>query len=119
MSESYLELRKKTVERDRSLREKVMSLEGAAELVKDGSTVGIGGSTLSRTPMAMVWALIRAGRKGLTCARSITSSEGELLFASGACNYVITSWFSQGIVWGVSRIMRLYTEEKRARFDSV
>ncbi|HYB58602.1 MAG TPA: CoA-transferase, partial [Alphaproteobacteria bacterium] len=80
LSESYLELRKKTVERDRSLREKVMSLEGAAELVKDGSTVGIGGSTLSRTPMAMVWALIRAGRKGLTCARSITSSEGELLF---------------------------------------
>ena len=67
--------------RDRSLHEKVMTLEEAAGLVEDGDTVGIGGSTLSRTPMAMIWALVRAGRKNLSCARSITSSEGELLFA--------------------------------------
>jgi glutaconate CoA-transferase, subunit A len=117
LTEPYLELRRKTVERDRSLREKVMSLAQAAELVADGATVGIGGSTLSRTPMAMIWALIRARRKGLVCARSISSSEGELLFASGACNHLLTSWFSQGIVWGVSRIMRIYTEQKRARFE--
>jgi hypothetical protein len=81
---AYNELRRRTGERDRSLREKVMSLEAAAALVTDGASVGIGGSTLSRTPMAMIWALIRAGRKDLVCCRSITSSEGELLFASGA-----------------------------------
>jgi glutaconate CoA-transferase, subunit A len=113
----YGELRRRTQERDRSLREKVMSLEEAAALVADGASVGIGGSTLSRTPMAMIWALIRAGRRDLHCARSITSSEGELLFASGASRYILTSWFSQGIVWGVSRIMRLYTESNRARFE--
>jgi len=72
---------------------------------------------LSRTPMAMIWALIRARRKNLHCARSITSSEGELLFASGTSRHLLTSWFSQGIVWGVSRIMRLYTETGRARFE--
>jgi glutaconate CoA-transferase, subunit A len=103
--------------RDRSLREKVMSLEEAAELVADGATVGIGGSTLSRTPMAMIWALIRAGRKSLSCARSISSSEGELLLASGACDHILTSWFSQGIVWGVSKVMRHYTETGKARFE--
>jgi glutaconate CoA-transferase, subunit A len=113
----YSELRRRAAERDRSLRDKVMSLEEAAALVADGSLVGIGGSTLSRTPMAMIWALIRAGRKGLCCTRSITSSEGELLFASEASRYIVTSWFSQGIVWGVSRIMRLYTEQKGARFE--
>jgi len=113
----YLDLRRKTSERDRSLREKVMSLEEAAAFVRDGDVVGIGGSTLSRTPMAMVWALIRAGRKRLTCARGIMSSEGELLFGAGASDHVITSWFSQGIVWGVSKVMRLYTESGRARFD--
>ena len=113
----YSELRRRAAERDRSLRNKAMSLEEAAALVADGSLVGIGGSTLSRTPMAMIWALIRAGRKGLCCARSITSSEGELLFASGASEQIVTSWFSQGIVWGVSRIMRLYIEQKRARFE--
>jgi len=101
----------------RSLREKVMSLEEAAALVPDGASVGIGGSTLSRTPMAMIWALIRAGRKDLFCQRSITSSEGELLFASGASRHILTSWFSQGIVWGVSRVMRRYTETGRARFE--
>jgi glutaconate CoA-transferase, subunit A len=114
---SYTELRSRTKERDRSLREKVMSLDEAAALVPDGASVGIGGSTLSRTPMAMIWALIRAGRKDLFCARSITSSEGELLFASGTSRHILTSWFSQGIVWGVSRIMRSYTESGRARFE--
>jgi glutaconate CoA-transferase subunit A len=113
----YAELCRRTRERDRSLREKVMSLEEAASLVSDGASVGIGGSTLSRTPMAMIWALIRASRKNLLCARSITSSEGELLFASGTSRHLLTSWFSQGIVWGVSRIMRLYTETGRARFE--
>jgi glutaconate CoA-transferase subunit A len=67
--------------------------------------------------MAMIWALIRAGRKNLSCARSITSSEGELLFASGACDHILTSWFSQGIVWGVSKVMRHYTESGKARFE--
>ena len=117
MTLAYDELRRRTRERDRSLREKVMSLDEAAALVPDGASVGIGGSTLSRTPMAMIWALIRARRKDLRCARSITSSEGELLFASGASRHILTSWFSQGIVWGVSRIMRLYTETGRARFE--
>ena len=103
--------------RDRGLREKVMSLEEAADLVADGDTVGIGGSTLSRTPMAMIWALIRARKKSLSCARSISSSEGELLLASGTCDHILTSWFSQGIVWGVSKVMRHYTETGKARFE--
>jgi glutaconate CoA-transferase, subunit A len=111
------ELRRRTQQRDRSLHEKIMSLEAAAALVPDGAVVGIGGSTLSRTPLAMVWALIRAGRSGLICARGISSTEGELLFAAGASRHIVTSWFSQGIVWGVSRIMRLYTETNRARFE--
>jgi glutaconate CoA-transferase, subunit A len=111
------ELCRRTRARDRSLRDKVMSLDAAAALVPDGALVGIGGSTLSRTPLAMVWALIRAGRTGLVCARGISSTEGELLLAAGASRHLVTSWFSQGIVWGVSRIMRLYTETSRARFE--
>jgi glutaconate CoA-transferase, subunit A len=117
LTQGYAELCRRTKERDRSLREKVMSLEEAAALIPDGASVGIGGSTMSRTPMAMIWALIRARRKDLLCARSITSSEGELLFASSTSRHILTSWFSQGIVWGVSRIMRLYTETGRARFE--
>src|SRR5882757_9479342 len=113
----YAELRHKLAQRDRSLREKVVSLEDAASFVRDGDSVGIGGSTMSRTPMGMIWALIRAGRKGLTCSRSIVSSDGDLLYASGACDHIITSWFSQGILWGVSKVMRHHVESGKVRYD--
>src|SRR5712691_3307618 len=114
---TYLELREQLSRRDRSLRDKVVSLEEATSFVSDGDSVGIGGSTMSRTPMGMIWALIRAGRKGLTCSRSIVSSDGDLLFASGACDHIVTSWFSQGILWGVSKVMRHHVETGKARFD--
>src|SRR5947209_18793661 len=103
---TYLELREELQRRDRSLRDKVVSLEDATSFVRDGDSVGIGGSTMSRTPMGMIWALIRAGRKRLTCSRSIVSSDGDLLLASGTCDHIVTSWFSQGILWGVSKVMR-------------
>ena len=113
----YAQIRQDVAKRDRSLREKVVSLENAASFVRDGDLVGIGGSTMSRTPMAMIWSLIRAGRKDLTCARSIVSSEGDLLFGSGICNHIITSWFSQGILWGVSKVMRHHVETGLSRYD--
>ncbi len=117
MTLSYSELRDRTEARDRSLHEKVVSLEEACRFVSDGDHVALGGCTLSRTPLAMVWALIRAKKKDLTVSRSIVSTEGDLLFASGISRRILTSWFSQGIVWGVSRVMRLYTEKKMARYD--
>jgi glutaconate CoA-transferase, subunit A len=115
--QSYLELREDLLRRDRSLRDKVVSLEEATSFVGDGDSVGIGGSTMSRTPMGMIWALVRAGRKRLTCSRSIVSSEGDLLFASGICDHIVTSWFSQGILWGVSKVMRHHVETGKARYD--
>ena len=114
---TYLELREELSRRDRSLRHKVVSLEEAASFVRDGDSVGIGGSTMSRTPMGMIWSLIRAGRKGLTCSRGIVSSDGDLLLASGACDHIVTSWFSQGILWGVSKVMRHHVETGKTRYD--
>jgi glutaconate CoA-transferase, subunit A len=113
----YEKLRNDLAQRDRSLREKVVTLDDVASFVRDGEMVGIGGSTMSRTPMALIWALIRAGRKKLTCARSITSSDGDLLFASGVCERIVTSWFSQGILWGVSKVMRHHVETGKAQFE--
>ncbi|HEX5507191.1 MAG TPA: CoA-transferase [Pseudolabrys sp.] len=113
----YEKLRKDIAARDRSLREKVVVLEDISSFVRDGDSVGIGGSTMSRTPMALVWALIRAGRKNLSCSRCIISSDGDLLFGSGASDHIISSWFSQGILWGVSKVMRHYVETGKARFE--
>jgi len=117
MQKTYLQLRAETAARDRSLREKVMSLEEAAALVHDGDSVAIGGCTLSRTPFAMIWSLIRAKKSRLSFSRSIVSTEGDLIFASGISDHILTSWFSQGIIWGISKVMRAFTETKRARFE--
>jgi len=65
----------------------------------------------------MIWALIRARKKDLLVSRSITSTEGDLVLASGISRHVVTSWFTQGIVWGVSKVMRHYTESKLAQFE--
>jgi len=113
----YPQLREELRARDKSLREKVVSLEQAAATIQDGELVGIGGSTLSRTPMAMIWAMIRAKKKNLSVCRSIVSSEGDLLFGSGICKKIMTSWFSQGIVWGVSKVMRQHVEGGSAIYE--
>jgi glutaconate CoA-transferase, subunit A len=113
----YSKLRKDLAQRDRSLREKVVSLEEAASFVHDGDSVGIGGSTMSRTPMGLIWAIIRAKRKKLSCSRCIISSDGDLLYGSGVSDHIITSWFSQGILWGVSKVLRHHVESGKARFD--
>jgi glutaconate CoA-transferase, subunit A len=113
----YVKLRKDLAQRDRSLREKVVSLEEGVSFVRDGDSVGIGGSTMSLTPMGLIWALIRAKRKQLSCSRCIVSSDGDLLYGSGASDHIVTSWFSQGILWGVSKVMRHYVETGKARYD--
>jgi glutaconate CoA-transferase subunit A len=113
----YLQLREELSRRDKSLREKVVTLEEAASFVQDGASVGIGGSTMSRTPMALIWALIRARKKHLSCSRSIVSTDGDLLFGSGVCDHMITSWFAQSILWGLSKVMRHHVEKGLARYD--
>src|SRR5215213_7679764 len=113
----YTELRQEIAERDRGLREKVVTLEEAVSFVRNGDAVGIGGSTMSRTPMALIWALMRARRKNLSCSRCIIPSDGDLLFGSGISDHIISSWFSQGILWGVSKVMRHYTETGKATFE--
>ena len=113
----YQQLRKDTFARDRGLREKVMSLEEAARLVENGDHVALGGCHLSRTPSAMIWALIRARKQNLTVSRSIASSETDLLLSAGVSKHVVTSWFSQGLIWGVSKVMRHHVENKLAVFD--
>jgi glutaconate CoA-transferase, subunit A len=113
----YARLRESLAQRDRSLREKVTSLHDAATLVQDGMSVGIGGSTMSRTPMAMIWELMRQRRKRLICSRSIVSTDGDLLFGSDIADEVITSWFAQGILWGLSKVMRHHVEKGGKRFQ--
>ena len=117
MVRSYQQLREIAEKKDRGLREKVMSLPEAIGLIRDGDHVASGGCHYSRTPMAAVWEIIRQKKKNLVYSRSITSTEGDLLLVSGVSRHILTSWFSPGVTWGVSRVMRHYTQQKLAVYE--
>ncbi len=117
MVKSYNEIREVVEKKDRGLRDKVMSLEEAVTMIEDGDHVASGGCHYSRTPMAVIWEIIRQKKKDLVYSRSITSTEGDLLLVAGATKHVVTSWFSPGVTWGVSRVMRHYMQEGLAQFE--
>ena len=100
MERSYLKLREKIENKDRGLREKVMSLKEAVELIPDNVHVAIGGCHYSRTPMATLWEIIRQRKKDLTFSKSIISTEGDLLLVAGVTRHIVTSWFGPGVTWG-------------------
>src|SRR3990167_8490346 len=117
MESSYLGLRERVEKKDRGLREKVKGLSEAVALIPDNVHVAIGGCHYSRTPMALIWEIIRQRKKGLTFSKSITATEGDLLLVAGTTRHIITSWFSAGVTWGVSRIMRHYVQSGEAQYE--
>ena len=100
------------------LREKVTTAsEAVAAHVRDGDVVAVGGTNHARTPMALLWEVLRQGRTGLALSRPLTCFECELFLATGAADRVITSWVGIGHGWGLARVLREYVEEGRATFE--
>jgi glutaconate CoA-transferase subunit A len=117
MDNSYLSLRSRLEKKDKGLREKVMSLTEAVALIPDNVHVAIGGCHYSRTPIALIWEIIRQKKSGLVFSKSITATEGDLLLVAGTTKHIITSWFSPGVTWGVSRIMRHFVQSGEATYE--
>jgi glutaconate CoA-transferase subunit A len=67
--------------------------------------------------MAMIWEIIRQRRERLSCSRCIVSTDGDLLFGSGVSDHIMTSWFAQGILWGLSKVMRHHVEKLGKHFE--
>jgi glutaconate CoA-transferase subunit A len=117
MERSYLELRGRIEKKDKGLKGKVKSLSEAVALIPDNAHVAIGGCHYSRTPMALIWEIIRQRKRDLVFSKSITATEGDLLLVAGVTRHIITSWFSPGVTWGVSRIMRHYVQSGEAQYE--
>ncbi len=64
--------------------DKQATLAQAAELVRDGFVVALGGGLCSRLPMALVRELLRQGRRDLHVVGSAHSIDVDLLVAAGA-----------------------------------
>jgi len=97
--------------------EKLTSLEDAVSRVRDGDHIAIGGCLYSRTPLALIWALLRRRPRGLTLSRNLMCYEGEWAVVAGAADKLVTSWMGIGLPWGLSRIQREYVESGRIAFE--
>lgn len=65
------------------MKSKIISMEQAAEWVKDGSSLGLGGWIFNSQPMALVRALVRHCAKELTLVPSPGSMAPDLLIGAG------------------------------------
>jgi glutaconate CoA-transferase, subunit A len=101
----------------KSAGEKLTTLDGAVARVKDGDHIALGGCLYSRTPLALVWALLRRHPRHLTFSRNLMSYEGEWAVVAGAADKLVTSWMGIGLPWGLSRIHREYVESGRIQFE--
>ena len=96
---------------------KLGALEDAVARVEDGDHVALGGCLFSRTPLALVWALLRRRPRGLAFSRNLICYEAEWGLVAGAVDKIVTSWMGIGLPWGLSRIQREFVESGRVLFE--
>lgn len=89
---------------------KVLSAEEAIRGIPDGVTVAIGGSSLSRKPMALVRALARSDVKDLRLVVDVGGPDVDLLIAMGKVREVIFAYVG-------FELMGLAPHFRRARQD--
>lgn len=116
-SANFMEARARLLEKDRSVRDKRMDLDDAIALVRDGDGIAVGGCLYSRTPTASLLEVLRQGRSGLTLVRSLTCYEAELFLARGAAERIVTSWVGIGLLWGLPKVFRHFTENDVAVYE--
>ncbi|HET9925170.1 MAG TPA: CoA-transferase, partial [Methylomirabilota bacterium] len=109
--------RQRLESKPKSAGEKLTTLDEAVAKVKDGDSLAFGGCLFSRTPLALVWALLRRRPRGLTLSRNLICYEAEWGMVAGAVNKVVTSWMGIGLPWGLSRIQREFVESGRVAFE--
>ena len=66
-----------------------MSIDEIVDRVPNGGTVAIGGSSISRKPMALVRALARSNRRDLTVIVDVGGPDVDLLIGSGRVSQVV------------------------------
>jgi glutaconate CoA-transferase subunit A len=97
--------------------DKRTDLAGAAGLVADGDTVVAGGCLYSRPPYAVLFELLRAGRRDLTLARNLMCYESELFLVRGVAANLMAAWVGIGLPWGIPRVFRQYVERDPSIYE--
>lgn len=76
------------------MQDKLRSIEEAAELVEDGSTLAIGGLSMNATPMAFVRELVRRQVRDLTLVAIVNGMAVDWLVAGGCVRRIVAGLVS-------------------------
>jgi glutaconate CoA-transferase subunit A len=117
MTATFREARAQREASPRPVADKRVSAAEAAALVCDGDHVAVGGTCYSRTPMALLFALLKLRRRHLTLSRPLSCYEVELFLATGAAERIVTSWVGIGLRWGLAPVFRHYIETGAAAYE--
>ena len=93
---------------------KKMDLAQALAQVQNGDTIGIGGMTLYRKPMAFVRGLVRRELRDLTVLGMCSGFEAELLAAAGCLGTLRTCYFGLEFL-GLAPVLRKAVEQGRVK----
>ena len=75
---------------------KVISVKEAASLIADGDQVAIGGHTQRRHPMALLYEIIRQGKKDLSLVGWNNGIDMDMLIGAGCVREIQTSYVGMG-----------------------
>ncbi len=89
------------------MKEKLTTIEELAATVEDGMTIGIGGSTSCRHPMALLRELVRQGRKDLTVQTWLGGLDVDFLAGAGAVRRLECAYVGPGPLGLAPHVRRL------------
>lgn len=95
---------------------KVMSIDEVVSHIPSGSTVAIGGSSLSRKPMALVRALARSTVKDLQLIVDVGGPEVDLLLGSGTVASLVYAFVGFEVL-GLAPHFRLARQKGAVNFE--
>jgi glutaconate CoA-transferase subunit A len=85
-------------------------LEEATDLIDDGDVIYVGGTFYSRTPMALLWELVRSDVTDTTVLRNLASYEWSYLLESDTTDKMVTSWLGSAVPPIIPDVMRTAIE---------
>jgi len=98
-------------------RSKLVSLEEAAAMVRDGDVLALGGNVLHRAPMAFVRELVRQGKRRLGVVKTAGAHDIDLLCAAGCVETVYAGFVSYETEFGLAAHYRKAVESGEVRVN--
>jgi glutaconate CoA-transferase subunit A len=96
--------------------DKRMSIDDVIDRIPDSATIAIGGSSISRKPMALVRALARSDKRDLTVIVDVGGPDVDLLLGTGRVKRVIYAFVGFEVL-GLAPHFRRARQEATAEFQ--